>query len=170
MLRSLVGSEMCIRDSDGVTYFHPDDLNQIDKPQYLYFSKLQIKDEIVKVSKNEESILKQPLDETKTLTFKYDEFPFFLQFSSIDYRNNKNVEYAYKLLPTDTEWIFLKEQEVQFLNLPSGNYTLQINGFSRGEEWKQDPLQMNLIILPPWWKTWWAYACLLYTSPSPRDS
>ena len=144
----------------GVTYFHPDDLNEIDKPQYLYFSKLQVKDKIAKVNTGENSILKQPLKETEKLQFKYDEFPFFLQFSSIDYRINKNVEYAYRLLPTDAEWIFLKEQEVPFLNLPAGNYTLQINGFSRGEEWHQEPLEMNIIILPPWWQTWWAY--LLY--------
>tara|TARA_R110002051_G_scaffold1700_3_gene9615 strand:+ start:1854 stop:5912 length:4059 start_codon:yes stop_codon:yes gene_type:complete len=154
------------RDSDGliylggiggVTYFHPNDLKEIDKPQSLYFSELQLKDKTIKISKASKSILKRPLRVTEQLEFKYNQFPFFLQFSSIDYRTNKNVAYAYKLLPTDTEWIFLKEPEIQFLNLPSGNYTLQINGFSRGKVWQQKPLQMELTILPPIWNTWWAY-------------
>lgn len=141
----------------GVTYFHPDNLEQIDKPQSLYFSGLQVKGNPVKVNNGSKSILKQPIKTTEHLEFKHNEFPFFLQFSSIDYRINKNVEYAYKLLPTDSEWIFLKDPEIQFLNLPSGDYTLQVNGFSRGKEWEQAPLEMNLEILPPWWTTWWAY-------------
>ena len=141
----------------GVTYFHPDDLKEIDKPQTLYFSELQAKGKTVKVNKESNSILKQSLRATDRLEFRHDEFPFFLQFSSIDYRLNKNVEFGYKLLPTDTEWTILKEPEIQFLNLPSGDYTLQVNGFSRGEEWDQAPLKMNLEILPPWWATWWAY-------------
>ncbi len=147
----------------GVTYFHPDNLENIDRPQPLYFSNLQIKGDIVNVSTASGSLLKKPLKETEHLEFKHNEFPFFLQFSSIDYRINKNVDYAYKLLPTDTEWTFLKEPEIQFLNLPSGSYTLRINGFSRGEEWENAPLEMSLSILPPWWSTWWAYfiyACL----------
>jgi len=101
----------------GVTYFHPDDLEELDRPQQLYFSELLVKGNTVKIQKNSKSILKQPLEETKRLEFKHNEFPFFLHFSSIDYRTNKNVEYGYKLLPTDTEWIFLKEPEIQFLNL-----------------------------------------------------
>lgn len=141
----------------GVTYFHPNDLKAIDKPQHLYFSDLLVKGKTIKIKKEVNAILNQSLKETTQLKFKHNEFPFFLQFSSIDYRINKNVEYGYKLLPTDTEWIFLKEPEIQFLNLPAGNYTLLVNGFSRGKEWEQAPLQMNLDILPPWWATWWAY-------------
>lgn len=141
----------------GITYFHPNDLEEIDTPHQLYFSELQVKGRVVKVSNDAQPILKQPLKETDHLTFKPTEFPFFLQFSAIDYRSNKNIEYAYKLLPTDTEWVFLKEPEIQFLNLPSGSYTLQVNGFSRGQEWEQEPLEIGLKILPPWWATWWAY-------------
>lgn len=145
----------------GVTYFHPDDLEQIDKPQDLYFSALHVKGKALQVNNIANSILKQSLQKTESLEFKHNQFPFFLQFSSIDYRFNKNVEYGYKLLPTDSEWTLLKEPEIQFLNLPSGDYTLLVTGFSRGETWNQEPLTMNLTILPSWWATWWAYAVYL---------
>ena len=144
----------------GVTYFNPSDLEKIDLPQKLYFSSLHVKGKAVKIDKK--SILKQPLSKTKNIEFKPDEFPFFLQFSSIDYRLNKNVKFGYKLLPTDKEWNLLKDPEIQFLNLPSGTYTLQVNGFSRGKVWDTPPLEMNLVILPSWWSTWWAY--LIYIS------
>ncbi len=150
------------RDSDGViymggiggvTYFHPEDLIDVDKPKPLYFSQLKIKDQIIRPSND---VLTNSLFQTRALEFKQKQFPFYLQFSTIDYRLQKNIKYGYKLLPND-EWNMLDDTEIQFLNLPSGSYTLQVNGFSRGKEWDQPPLEMNLKILPPLLATWWAY-------------
>ena len=140
----------------GLTYFHPETLNSVDNPKQLYFSQLKIKDKKVKPS-NSNNVLSNSLFQTKELEFKQKQFPFYLQFSAIDYRLQKNIKYGYKLLPND-EWNMLANTEIQFLNLPSGDYTLQVNGFSRGKQWNQPPLEMNLKILPLPWATWWAYA------------
>jgi signal transduction histidine kinase/ligand-binding sensor domain-containing protein/DNA-binding response OmpR family regulator len=145
----------------GVTYFHPENLNNIDQPESLYFSQLRIKDEVIRTYGSTKKWLSASINRTESLQFNHDEFPFYLNFSSVDYRLHKDVEFAYKLLPTDTEWNVLKDPEIQFLNLPAGDYTLQVNGFSRGEEWEQAPLEMNLEILPPWWGTWWSYLIYL---------
>ena len=145
----------------GVTYFHPNDLETIDHPQPIYFSQLRIKDQVIKSKDFDGHVLKKSLINTDKLEFRYNQFPFYLQFSSIDFRLNKNIEYGYKLLPNDDEWNMLTDPEIQFLNLPSGAHKLQVNGFSRGKEWEQKPLEITLDILPPWWATWWAY--ILYT-------
>jgi len=145
----------------GVTYFQPKNLEKIDQPESVYFSQLRVKDEIVGTYNATKPWLSSSINKTEHLRFRHNEFPFYLDFSTIDYRLNKDVAFAYKLLPIDTEWNILKEPEIQFLNLPSGSYTLQVNGFSREKEWEQAPLQMELEILPPWWATWWAY--LVYT-------
>ncbi|WP_179021127.1 hybrid sensor histidine kinase/response regulator transcription factor [Winogradskyella forsetii] len=140
----------------GVTYFQPSDLKNIDDPKPLYFSQLKIKDEIIKPSYSN-NILVNSLSETKDLKFKQNQFPFYLQFSAIDFRLQKNIKYGYKLLPNDKNWNMLEDKKIQFLNLPSGDYKLQVNGFSRGEIWNQPPLEMDLKVLPPLWATWWAY-------------
>ena len=144
----------------GVTYFNPQNLRDIDHPQPLYFSDLRLKSPDLIAQPASKYILDQSILKTKNLIFDHTQFPFYLKFSSIDFRLHKNVEYAYKLLPSDLDWNPIINQEIQFLNLPAGNYTLLVNGFSRGIEWDQKPLEMGLTILPPWWATWWAY--LLY--------
>ena len=146
---------------DGLTYFHPRDLTSVDRPQPLFFSEFRIKDQTIKAQSRPNSILQESLLKTEELKFNADQFPFYLQFSSVDFRLNKQIEYGYKLLPNNEEWNMLKDPEIQFLNLPSGNHTLLVNGFSRGVEWDQEPLKMKLQILPPWWSTWWAYALYL---------
>lgn len=141
----------------GVTYFNPKDLKHLDHPQPLYFSELRLNDQEVSPKDASLSVLEHSIVNTKKMVFRHNQFPFYLKFSSIDFRTYKNVQFAYKLLPSDIEWNPLKDQEIQFLNLPAGNYTLLVNGFSRGKEWEQAPLEMSLRILPPWWATWWAY-------------
>jgi len=141
----------------GITYFNPKEIENIDQPTTIYFSELKIKDSIVKPSNIKGTLLTKSIVKSNQLEFKHNQFPFYLEFSSIDFRHNKNVKYGYKLLPTDKNWNMLTDSKIQFLNLPSGNYTLQINGFSRGEEWNQAPIEMKISILPPWFKTWEAY-------------
>jgi signal transduction histidine kinase/DNA-binding response OmpR family regulator len=145
----------------GLTYFHPRDLDSIDSYKHLYFSQLRINDHIVKPNNSSQGILTQSIYKTKKLIFKHNQFPFYLKFSSIDFRLNKDVNYAFKLLPSDTDWNPLKDPEIQFLNLPSGKYTLQINGFSRGKEWSQEPLEIEIEVKSPWWAQWWAYIIYL---------
>jgi len=142
---------------EGLTYFNPQDLINIDKPKPLYFSELRVKDQVIAPRKDKNSFLSKSIPTTKYLKFKHNQFPFYLRFSSIDFRQQKDVQFAYKLLPIDEEWNPLKETEIQLLSLPSGDYKLQINGFSRGKEWDTTPLEMNLSIVPPWWASWWAY-------------
>ena len=145
----------------GLTYFHPRDLDSIDSYKRLYFSQLRINDQIVKPNNSSYGLLTQTISKTKNLIFKHDQFPFYLKFSSIDFRLNKDVNYAFKLLPSDTDWNPLKDPEIQFINLPSGKYTLQINGFSRGKEWSQAPLEIEIEVKSPWWAQWWAYIIYL---------
>ncbi len=141
----------------GITYFNPQDIENIDQPKSIYFSELRIKDYVVKPNNKIDNLLKQSILKSNYLEFEHNQFPFYLRFSSIDFRVYKNIKYGYKLLPSDEKWNMLTDQKIQFLNLPTGQYTLQINGFSRGKEWNQTPIEMKLNILPPWWATWWAY-------------
>ncbi|MCK0157145.1 ATP-binding protein [Cellulophaga sp. F20128] len=143
----------------GITYFNPKNLKNIDTPKPLYLSQLRIKDQIMRPS-NVSGILKNAVFHTNEIEFKQNQFPFYLEFSTIDYSFNNNMKYGYKLLPDNTEWNMLTDPKIQFLNLPSGSHTLQVNGFARGKEWNQAPLEIKLNIRPHWYKTWWAY--LLY--------
>ncbi|HKL91535.1 MAG TPA: ATP-binding protein, partial [Allomuricauda sp.] len=140
----------------GITYFDPPDLIGLDGPQPLYFSQLRVKDQEITPSSNGQ-VLEKALQRTDEIQIQKNQFPFYLQFSTIDFRTHKNIDFAYKLLPIDKDWNKLKNPEIQFLNLPSGNYTLLVNGFSRGIPWSNPPLKMEIGILPPWYATWWAF-------------
>ena len=138
----------------GVTFFSPEHLDKLDIPQPVYLYELRIKESIQKVTDNTQNVSQSSLN---SLHFNYNDFPFYLKFSTLDFRTNKNTALAYKLFPLDQEWNPIRNEEIQFLNLPPGSYSLMVNGLSRGKQWKSEPIVMNIKILPPWWSSWWAY-------------
>jgi signal transduction histidine kinase/ligand-binding sensor domain-containing protein/DNA-binding response OmpR family regulator len=146
---------------EGLSVFDPKALAGIDFGVPLFFTSLKVHNDFVKPRDSLFPVLNESISETDQLTFQKSDFPFYLRFSSIDFRRFKDVRFAYKLNPTDSEWNFLDDTEIQFLNLPTGDYTLEINGFSRGNMWEQEPLTMSLSILPPWWASRMAYVAYL---------
>ncbi|WP_141402467.1 hybrid sensor histidine kinase/response regulator transcription factor [Sediminicola luteus] len=142
---------------EGLSVYDPKTLAGIDFGVPLFFTSLKVHNDFVKPQDSLFPVLSESISETGHLTFQKNDFPFYLRFSSIDFRRFKDVRFAYKLNPTDSEWNFLDDTEIQFLNLPTGDYTLEINGFSRGKMWEQEPLTMSLAILPPWWASRMAY-------------
>jgi len=68
--------------------------------------------------------------------------------------------YIYMLDGIDKKWSSRTFNTVSenYLNLPPGNYSFQVASLVRGH-WGA-PSTFSFSILPPWWKTWWAY--LLY--------
>jgi signal transduction histidine kinase/DNA-binding response OmpR family regulator len=46
---------------------------------------------------------------------------------------------------------------INLTNLNSGTYLLKIKTSNGGGEWNPTIKTLKIIMLPPWWKTWWAY-------------
>lgn len=70
---------------------------------------------------------------------------------------NDSVFYAYYLEGFDRNWIVTKEsQSENYLNLSPGKYTFKVRSKMENGQWSQAG-EFSFHILPPWYKTWWAY-------------
>ena len=49
------------------------------------------------------------------------------------------------------------QREAFYPNLPPGEYLFQVKAASDKGVWNQEAVQLRIIVLPPWWATWWAY-------------
>ena len=60
------------------------------------------------------------------------------------------------------DWIYLgNRNDVTFTNLNPGTYTFQVKGSNNYGNWNTNGKSIQIKILPPLWRTWWAY--LLYS-------
>lgn len=81
------------------------------------------------------------------------------EFVGIDYISPKKNEYAYKLNNVNKDWIYTGNRNyISFSNLQSGKYTLQVKAANSHGVWNEEGASLKIIIDPPPWKTWWAYA------------
>ncbi len=165
-----VNNQLYFGGLNGINYFIPDSLYNIDKETPLILSNIRFG------NGKTVSVFKRNADSAINIKLEHNDFPFYLNFSQIDLRPYKSVQYAYRLIPSYKKWSYLgQNHEIQFPDLKHGNYRIEIQGLSRGKLWKSKPLIISITVHPPWWFSWWmwvfyaaGFICLVYVLYSYR--
>lgn len=140
---------------NGITSFFPGKIEANTYTAPMVFTGLKLFNQPVGINKPDH-ILKQDIGFTKALQFKYDQEVFTIEYALLNYiKSNKN-RYAYKLEGIDRDWIETNGTSVTYTNLPSGSYTFLVKGANNDGVWSE-PARLGIKILPPFWRTWWAY-------------
>ncbi|MCB0565766.1 MAG: response regulator [Phaeodactylibacter sp.] len=87
-----------------------------------------------------------------------------LTLADLSWNSKATSSYEYQLTGFNQQWLALGEDmKMRFTNLAPGDYTLWVRGIGL-DNVPSDPVQLLAItVLPPWWKSWWAYALYLLT-------
>ncbi len=150
-------NELYFGCSDGYYTFQPDSIDLDDKAPPLALINLQLFNKNVKIGE-EGSPLKQALSETKSLTLKYNQSVFSIEYAGLDYRNPERLEYAFILEGFEKEWNYVRNQrKATYTNLPAGTYKFRVKCSYTGVFDNKTDHSLEILILPPWWKTTWAY-------------
>jgi ligand-binding sensor domain-containing protein/AraC-like DNA-binding protein/signal transduction histidine kinase len=101
------------------------------------------------------SILEQSLLHTKQLLIPYTTQNKSITFRIISFEFPETIEFAYKFEGFDKEWQYLGfNKEIHCNNLLPGTYTLRVKARQTVSNSSAE-ISMSVVILPPWWKTWW---------------
>ncbi|HTJ50417.1 MAG TPA: two-component regulator propeller domain-containing protein, partial [Cyclobacteriaceae bacterium] len=145
----------------GFTAFYPDSLKNIKVPAYFYFTNLFVYNQLQSPGANN-SPLQNVLSETEKLELHHDQSFFSIEFAAINLYSPEKTKYAYKLEGLHDQWINIQnERKVAFTNLDPGNYTLKVRYTNADGSWIEAPEGLTIIMLPPWWKTWWFNVCMM---------
>ncbi|CCH01046.1 histidine kinase [Fibrella aestuarina BUZ 2] len=147
---------------NGIVTFHPDSIRRNTKAPRLAFTQLRLFNQ---------PVTGQPsgvtddlnLESDKGLTFTYQQNVFSLDFAAFNYINSPKNRYAYQLVGFDKGWNYVSEPQAMYMNLPAGDYVLRVKGTNNDDVWTGKPLEMAIAVLPPPWKTGWAYAFYVLT-------
>jgi len=94
----------------------------------------------------------------KEITLDHDQNLFSIEFSALDFTDPAYNEYAYKLEGFDEDWTYSGTRRfVTYTNLGPGDYTFRAKGSNNEGVWNEEGTSLKIYILPPPWKTWWAY-------------
>ncbi len=152
--------EMFFGGINGVTFFYPDSiyLNHYNAP--VYITNLQINNQNVGVGKVilNNKILSNALFLTQSIKLSYKGNIISFSYASLDYHASDKNQYQYILEGFDEKWVDAgNNRTVTYTSLPSGTYTFKVRASNGDQIWSDAIATMQITILPPPWKTWWAY-------------
>jgi len=90
------------------------------------------------------------------LELKYNQNVFTIDFALLNYLKPEKNKYVYQLKGFDDQWIGTDRPSVTYMNLKPGRYRLVVKGANNDGIWS-DEKELSIIVLPPFWRTWWAY-------------
>ena len=67
----------------------------------------------------------------------------------------------YQMKGIDLEWQNGYRRFATYTNLDAGHYTFMVKGSNGDGVWSKQIKSLEIVITPPWWATWWAYAIYL---------
>lgn len=142
---------------NGLTSFFPDKITYNAFKPKVVITDFLIKNDPVKIGSG--SPLKKTINETDTIVLSHDQAFITFKFAALNYVNPEKNQYEYKLKGFyDDDWHFVGNQrQATYTNLDAGSYTFQVRASNNDGLWADDIKSIRIIVLPPWWKTWWAY-------------
>lgn len=135
----------------------PQEILATDYHANIYLTGIELKSGIYHPNLSNES----SLECTQTLSFTEKENSFILSFSALDFAETDKIKYAYKINQRNFDWVYADNNKVNLSMLPAGDYTLSVKACNSQGIWSPNIKELKINILPPLWRTWWAYT--IYT-------
>jgi ligand-binding sensor domain-containing protein/signal transduction histidine kinase/DNA-binding response OmpR family regulator len=146
---------------NGVTAFNPSDISRSRKVPDVYITDFYIFNKSVNVG--QESARTVQLDKSvayaKEIRIRQNDNVFSLEFVALEFTHPQSITYRYIMEGFDKDWkeVSADNRLVTYTNLPHGTYIFKVQSCSSDLQGSHSETQLRVIILPPWWQTWWAY-------------
>ena len=133
----------------GINYFDPKAISENSAPPQVIIQKITIGGVDVKLDAVSNSEVNEIEFKNNSLSFDYVAFNF---------RNTGQNQYKYKMDGYDENWIEAGSRRfASYTNLPIGSYTFRVLGSNNDGVWNEEGASYTLTILPPWYRTYFAY-------------
>lgn len=109
-----------------------------------------------------DSPLKTHINFANDLVLTYDQSSFSIEYAALSFFDPQKNRYSYTLEGFDEQWYDVRnERKATYTNLAPGEYTFKVKAANWDGTWADNPRELHITILPPWWRTIWAYAAYI---------
>lgn len=148
--------QICFGGSNGFTVFDPANIVHNSYMPPVVFTGLEQFNQPVIIGKD--GILNKCINRTETLTFPYDKANFTLKFSALNYVSPEKNQYAYQMEGLEDYWNYSTGLTYASYTIQeAGTYTFRLKASNNDGLWNPEERTIKIKVLPPPWKTWWAY-------------
>lgn len=143
---------------NGFNSFYPGEVKENPHIPPVYITNFWIYNEEVRPGAKG-SVLAQNIIDTKEITLTYHQNEFSFEFAALNYSQAFKNSYSYMLEGYDEHWHEAGTQRTaSYTKVPHGDYVFRVKASNNDGLWNEEGASLRIIVTPPWWATWWAYA------------
>lgn len=146
---------------NGFNSFYPEELEEKEIISPVVITDIKIFNQSVNdmEAKVRRKITAESPDFTKKIVLNYNQNNFSIEFAVLSYIDPSRNKYAYRLEGYDKDWQYIgsSNRMANYNNLNAGSYLFRLKGANENGLWNEDVQTLQVVILPPPWKTGWAY-------------
>ena len=157
----LATGEFLFGGINGFNAFFPEDIKEFNQKNNLLLTDFYVNNQPIEESKNE-LISEWDSGKIKEVKLPYDQTTVSIEFVALDYNNADKIKYAYYLDGWDDQWNYVGQvRKANYARLAEGKYVFKVKTTNLRGEWNKEESLITIVVLPPWYRTWWAYSLYL---------
>lgn len=142
---------------NGFNLFYPDSVQIHTVQPKIFLTGLLIDN--AAPEENPKQILPTTAAGMQQIRVPFDRAVFSLSFLALDYSSADKISYAYYLEGWDKSWNNVGNiRTANYSRLQEGTYLFKVKAKSQDGNWGPETTLLRISVLPPWYRTWWAYA------------
>ncbi len=153
----LPGGQLAFGGVNGLNIFDPGQMLKERFMPAVFITNIYINNKVV-MPGDETQVLQQNIEQTKSIRLNYQQDILTLEFSALDFTAPDQNKYRYQLTGIDENWVESgNRRSATYLHLPPGKYHFKVQGSNSQGIWSNQVAGLQVTVLPPWWRSWWAY-------------
>jgi diguanylate cyclase (GGDEF)-like protein len=147
---------MYFGSANGLVLFNPENLPRNTRVPNIVLTGLELFQK--QILPGESPYLPKQINLMDELTLPYDQRDVTFEFSGLDFISPTKNRYRYRLQGLENNWIEVdsSRRRVRYTNLAPGKYQFHVIGSNNDGLWNETGAKLDLVIVAPWWMTWWA--------------
>ncbi|MFD1604804.1 two-component regulator propeller domain-containing protein [Flavobacterium artemisiae] len=145
---------------NGFNVFDPDNIKDKKNTGKFLLNDLLVNNQSLKL--NSPYITEKKLEMIRSVELPHEKSALSFDFVYLDFVNSEKINTAYFLEGWDKNWNYTsKENRANYSRLTEGTYVFKVKTTDVFGNWTNEVALATVTILPPWYRTWWAYTLYL---------
>ncbi|MCJ8272574.1 MAG: ATP-binding protein, partial [Psychrosphaera sp.] len=147
---------------NGLMSFDPLSVSHEKQPPTVVLTDFLLLNQSINVgdlAQDKRPILTRVINQTQHLSLGYKDDVLAFEFAALHFAEPQQNQYAYQLAGFNQDWIYTDSahRRATYTNLPAATYTFRVKASNKDGVWNETGKSITVTVLPPPWKTWWAY-------------
>ena len=139
--------------TEGLNKFKPEDITENLIPPSIVFTNFTIFNQSVPVGSSE---LPKHINELTRIELEWKQSVFTISFAALNFNQPEENQYAYRMIGFEDDYNMVgNKHSATYTNLDPGSYQFHVKASNNDGVWNEKGEILEIVILPPFWMTWW---------------